>query len=311
MADPRVRLVVNPRAGAGAAGRILPDVVRALQQRGVTYEIARTSAPGDATRIARSSFEDGIDIIAVTGGDGTLNEVAQAYLDDAGQPRPGPEIALLPAGTGGDLRRTLRLPRDPRQMVDRMCDGTSESIDLGIAELVGWNGEPLTRAFVNVTSFGVGGATDRLVNQSPKWLGGKAAFFLGTARALLSYRNAPVRVLVDGSPFLDGPVFNVAVANGRFFGGGMLIAPDAEPSDGVLEVVALGDLSRPEVIGLAGRIYRGTHTSHPKVTVTRGKAIEAEPARAGGEVWLDMDGETPGKLPVRIRVAPRALRIRT
>lgn len=311
MSDPRVRLVLNPQAGAGAAGRRLPEIVRAFQRRGISYEVARTSSPGDATRIARASFDDGVDVIAVAGGDGTLNEVVQAYLDDAGKPRSGPDIALIPTGTGGDFKRTVHLPAAIEDAVERLHAGSIETLDLGIMELVGWHGEPVMKAFLNITSFGVGGVTDRLVNTAPKWMGGKTAFFVGAARAMLSYHNAHVRVRVDGEQFLDGRVFNVAIANGRYFGGGMLVAPDADPSDGVLEVVAMGDLSKVEALRLSNRIYKGTHLGTPKVTTTRGKVIEAEPADPSIHVLLDMDGETPGRLPIRVSVAPKLLRVRT
>lgn len=310
MSDPRVRLVLNPQAGAGAAGRRLPEIVRAFQRRGISYEVARTASPGDATRIARASFDDGVDIIAVAGGDGTLNEVAQAYLDDTGNARSGPDLALIPAGTGGDFKRTVHLSESIDDAVERLHSGTVELLDLGILQLVGWHGETITRAFVNITSFGMGGVTDRLVNRAPKWMGGKAAFFVGAARAMVSYHNAHVRVRVDGKQFLDGRVFNVAIANGRYFGGGMLVAPDADPSDGVLEVVAMGDLSKVEALRLSNRIYKGTHLGTPKVTATRGSAIEAEAVDPSTHVLLDMDGETPGRLPIRVTLAPKLLRVR-
>jgi diacylglycerol kinase family enzyme len=176
--------------------------------------------------------------------------------------------------------------------------------------LVDFEGHEVTKAFINITSFGVGGVTDKLVNEAPKWLGGKLSFFVGSARAMLRYRNEPVRVRVDGRDFVDGPIFNVAMANGRFFGGGMMIAPNANLSDGVLDVVCLGDMRRTEALALSSKIYKGTHVSSPNVLVTRGAEIEAEPARRAQKVLLDMDGETPGMLPIHVRVAPGLLRVR-
>jgi YegS/Rv2252/BmrU family lipid kinase len=311
MTDPRVRLVFNPRAGGGAAARRLPDLVDAMHQVDLSFEIARTSAPGDATRIARASFDDGVDVLAVVGGDGTLNEVVQAYIDHRGSARPGPELAILPMGTGGDFKRTLGLSGGIKEAVSKLRGGIQRALDLVVLDLVDFDDRPATKAFINITSFGVGGVTDKLVNETPKWLGGKASFFLGSARAMLQYRNEKVRVQVDGTTFVDGPVFNVALANGRFFGGGMMIAPDADPCDGLLDVVSLGDLSRVEALSLSGRIYQGTHVSTPKVTTTRGAHVEATPERKSQRVLLDMDGETPGKLPISARVLPGAVRVRT
>ena len=310
MADPRLRLVLNPHAGAGAAGRKLPEIVRALARHDLSVEVARTSGPGDATRLARTSFDDGIDIIVVVGGDGTLNEVTQAYVDDDGEPKPGPEIALIPVSTGGDFKRTLGLTGSIDDAVQRLRTGQTRAVDLGIMQLVSLAGAPITRAFVNVTSFGIGGITDKLVNEAPKWVGGRAAFFVGSARAMLTYRNASVRVRVDDREFFKGPVFNVAVANGRFFGGGMMIAPHADLANGLMDVVCLGDMSRLQVLSLGSRIYRGEHLAMPKVSSTRGERIEAESLDEATQVLVDMDGETPGRLPIRIRVAHEALKVR-
>jgi len=128
---------------------------------------------------------------------------------------------------------------------------------------------------------------------------------------MLQYRNEHVRVVVDDSPFIDGPVFNVALANGRYFGGGMMIAPHADPSDGMLDVVSLGDMNRKEVVSLSGKIYSGKHLDVHKVTHTRGSVVEAIPHRKEQRVLLDMDGETPGMLPIVARVLPKAIRVRS
>ncbi len=302
--------MVNPRAGSGTAARKIPEIDAAFARAGVRHRIVETRAPGDATRLAREARLDGVDCIAVVGGDGTINEVGQAYLGDDGEPAPGPDLALIPAGTGGDFRKTFELGDDVDVAVRRIVESEPRPLDLGVLSLTSDAGEKIARAFLNITSFGIGGLTDRIVNASPKWMGGKAAFFLGTLRAMVSYRNAPVIVRVDGKPCLEGPILNVAIANGRYFGGGMKIAPDADPSDGLFDVIALYDLTRAQGVGLAYKIYQGSHLGSPGVRVARGSLVEAEPAMPGGEVLIDMDGETPGRLPLTARVAPGALRIR-
>jgi diacylglycerol kinase family enzyme len=119
-----------------------------------------------------------------------------------------------------------------------------------------------------------------------------------------------VRVKVDGRVVLESPIMNVAIANGKYFGGGMKIAPDADPSDGAFDVIALQDLTRAEGVAISPRIYQGTHVGQPKVLSARGSLIEAEPLVPRSEVLIDMDGETPGRLPLRARVAKGALKIR-
>ncbi len=302
-----VALIVNPTAGSGAAGRAAPNVQRALERHGASVTLLATKQPGDATRLARESRSRGLDCTVVMGGDGTLNEVCQAYVDERGQPISGPPLALVPSGTGGDFRKTLGIGTDLEANVAHLVSREPRPLDLGVLEASAPDGRPVTRAFVNITSFGLGGLTDRIVNAGPKWLGGKSAFFLGTLRALVAYRNAAVRVKVDGAVWLESPIVNVALANGRFFGGGMQIAPDADPADGLFDLVALGDLTRLQTVGLTQRVYAGTHLGQPGVSSTRGAVIEAEALAPGSEVLIDMDGETPGRLPLRAHVAPGAL----
>jgi YegS/Rv2252/BmrU family lipid kinase len=255
-------------------------------------------------------MEEAVDVLAVVGGDGTLNEVAQAYVGEDGEPLLGPPLGLIPFGTGGDFRRTLDLPQKIEDAVRRIVESEPRPIDLGILEVTNHEGARVTKAFVNIASFGLGGLTDRIVNEGPKWLGGKAAFYLGTVRGLAVYKNAPVRVKVDGKVFVEEPVVNVAIANGRYFGGGMMVAPTADPSDGVLDVISIGNLDRLAVLGLTPYIYSGKHLARPGIKATRGTVIEAEPLSPSGEVLVDLDGETPGRLPVRARVARGALGFR-
>ena len=306
----QVRVIVNPTAGSGAAGRRIPEIARALGLAGVAHEIRETRAPGDAEVLARQARDDGVATIAVVGGDGTLNEVAQAYLGTDGQALAGPDLALIPAGTGGDFKRSFGLDGSLEQAVQRLKESTPRPLDLGFLELTSDSGERVRRAFINITSFGLGGLTDRIVNDGPKWMGGRAAFFLGSLRAMLSYKNAPVVLKVDGKTCLEGPILNVAIANGRYFGGGMKIAPDADPSDGLFDIVALHDMTRTQGLALGFKIYQGSHTESPGVLMAKGAVVEAQPLHPWGEVLIDMDGETPGKLPLTARVAKAALRIR-
>lgn len=306
----KLRVISNPSAGSGSAVRRLPALKRLLEARGIQAEFVETRAPGDATRLAHEARADGVECLGVMGGDGTLNEVSQGYLDPEGNPLAGPDLALIPSGTGGDFRKTFALGGTLEEAVERLATAQARPLDLGLLEITAHSGETIRRAFLNITSFGMGGLTDRLVNAGPKWLGGRAAFFLGTARALLSYTNAPVRVRVDGEILLEAPIVNVAVANGQYFGGGMKIAPDALPDDGLFDVVAMHDLTRAQVVGFSSRIYQGTHIGQPGVRSARGSLIEAESLVPRAEVLIDMDGETPGRLPLVARVARGALKIR-
>jgi len=305
-----LRVILNPTAGSGGAARKRAAIIRALTVGGAAPEVVQTEGPGDAGRLLRQARHDGVECAVLVGGDGTLNDAVQGYLEDDGRVAQGPALGLIPSGTGGDFRRTFGLNDGVEEAAQRILDASPRPIDLGLLSVTSHDGQLVRRAFINIASFGIGGLTDRIVNSTPKWMGGKAAFFLGTLRAMLVYKNAPVRVRIDGKVCLEAPIFNVALANGRYFGGGMLIAPDADPSDGLLDVVALQDLSKAESVALSQHIYKGTHLARRGVTVARGRVVEAEALSASTEVLVDMDGETPGRLPLRAELAPGALSLR-
>jgi YegS/Rv2252/BmrU family lipid kinase len=308
----KVRVIVNPQAGAGAARRKVPAIVRALRAASIGFDerdVVFTSGPGDATQLARAARDDGATIIAVVGGDGTLHEVTQAYLDSSGTPLPGPDLGMIPAGTGGDFRKTLGLDESVERAVHTLLSAPPRPVDLGVVSYTTDAGRPETRAFVNIASFGVSGKVDRLVNATPKWMGGKMAFAVGTLRGLATYRNAPVSVRVDDTPFYEGPMNVTAIGNGRCFGGGMQIAPHADPGDGLFDVVVVGDIGFLESVRRSPELYKGEHIGKPMVFTRRGRRVVAEPLTRD-PVYIDTDGEAPGKLPLTAEVLPGALRFR-
>ncbi len=313
MAGPHVRVILNPAAASGLAMRKLGEIGDVMRRYELRHEIVMTRARGHAAELAHAARADGVDVIAVVGGDGTLNEVVQAYVSADGVAIAGPDLALIPCGTGGDFKKTLGMSGALDEAIGRIRHGARRSIDLGVLRITGPSGDLRTHAFVNIASFGIGGQVDALVNAgggAMRALGGKAAFFVATLRAMATYKNASVRVKVDGATWFEGAVFNVAIANGRFFGGGMMIAPQADPSDGRFEVVALGDLTRAEIVGLTAKVYRGAHLSQDGVRVTHGVRIEAEAIHPWATVLADVDGEQPGKLPLLATIVKGALSFR-
>ena len=309
----RISLVVNPHAGSGRAARQLATLRRRLDAEGRPHDVFETSRRGEATELARHAIDAGADVLGVLGGDGTLNEVSQAYIDAEGAPRPGPPIALIPSGTGGDFPKSCAFANDALDgAVERLCRGRARPLDLGVVTLADAGGRPLHRAFVNIASVGISGDVDERVERGPKWLGGKAAFLFGTVTAALGYRNVPIEIDVDGAPWHRGPVLITAIANGRFLGGGMHIAPRAQLADGLLDVVCVGDLSRATFLRLFPSVYKGTHLELEAVRSTRGRLVEVRPEHPGSgaaPVLVDVDGETPGYLPLSARIFPGALQL--
>ena len=303
-------LIVNPRAGAGRAARRLPELIAALERHGARVDARSTQAPGHATELVREALQEGAPGVAVVGGDGTLSEALNGFFTRDGAPvSEGAWLGPLPCGTGGDFRKTVEIPNEVEAMAARLMSAAPRRFDVGWLEYADHEGRPAARAFLNVASFGLGGSVDRIVNESPKWMGGRLAFFLGTLRAMAGYRNRRVRVTVDDQPPREAGVLNLAVANGQFFGGGMHIAPEARVDDGLFDVVGI---EREGLVGnltLARHLYGGTLLGQPGVSFARGARVVAEPL-GDVPVLLDVDGEAPGALPATFTLRPRAVRLR-
>lgn len=302
--------VVNPQSQNGALGRKWPDVARVLRRELGAFETALTQGPGDAPELVRSALRAGCERVVVVGGDGTISEAVNGFFDGDQPIAPGAALCVVPFGTGGDFRRTIGLPKHWAETARLLASGKERMIDVGWLEHRGHDGSTQTRIFANIGSFGISGVVDRLVNESSKRLGGRVSFMLGSLRASWQYTNQRVRLTFDGDTrdAVDMTINTVAVANGRYFGGGMCVAPDAEIDDGFFDVVAIGDVSRTRMIFSSPRIYRGTHLSMAEVSHRRARSVHAEPI-GDAKVELDIDGETPGLLPATFRVLPRALKL--
>jgi YegS/Rv2252/BmrU family lipid kinase len=301
----RTLVVVNPRSRSGATERQFASLEPRLRDCLGGFEVEWTRAPRDAERIAREGVRAGIERIVVAGGDGTTSEVVSGLL--GAQLGNYAEVAPLPLGTGGDMLRTLAVPRQLDRALEGIAAGSSRKVDAGRVRYTDRDGRQRTVHFLNVTSFGVSGLITELVNRATKALGGRVSFLLGTLRGIARYQPEEVRIRVHGELVHDGPLVLGTAANGRFFGGGMQIAPRAEPADGLFDVVVIPGFSKARLLRELPRIYRGTHLAVPEVSFHRGRHIEAD--AAPGRVWVEIDGEPLGTLPASIEVLPAAISV--
>lgn len=299
--------VVNPASAAGRTRKRFEDALKEIKPVFPGLGYSYTNGPMHAVELTRQALSDGFDTIIACGGDGTNNEVLNGFLNEDGVPRlPYAAMGIYPSGTGGDFRRTIELPKDPQELVQYLKDGTRKTVDAGAMDFVSPKGEHTSRFFLNIMSFGIGGLVDHYVNTAPKLLGGRASFFLGSLRAMLKYKNLPVRLMLDGRLAYDGPARLIAVANGRFFGGGMMVAPNALTDDGLLDVVVFKDMSTLDFIRLSRMIYTGDHLGHPLIEVHQAKTITAVGPKP---MMIDMDGEEAGSTPIKARCVSKALTI--
>jgi len=243
-------------------------------------------------------------VLVVVGGDGTVHEAVNGLVSAGGA--GDVELAVLPRGTGKDFVRSLRIPHDLRAAIEVARDGRARSIDVGRAEFVAWDGSAAQAYFANFAGAGISGAIARRANASSKAAGGKASFLLATVAVFAGWKSAAVRADVDGVE-RAGQMFEVLAMNGDYAAGGMWVTPDAEPDDGVLDVLLIGDVTKADFVRTFPKIYRGRHLSHPKIEVLRGSTVEIE---ADVALPIVLDGEQPGTTPARFELVPGALRVR-
>lgn len=302
-------VVVNPAAGGGRAGRHWPAISRELEDAIGAFDHGVTSKGGEATTLVRRAVDAGATSIIAVGGDGTINEAINGLCDGDQPPSAELTFGFITFGTGGDFRRSFDLPKDVSAAIERLKHGSVQTIDLGRLQYTSANGASGQRWFNNIASFGFSGEVVRAVNAArfSKLLGGKFSFFWNSFWELRKYAGCKVDLTIDGNTISDD-ICVAAICNGRFFGGGMMMAPDAALSDGQFDVVVIKQ-HPPITIFDMRLLYSGSHLSHPNVSVVRGKKVEAKP-RSNAPVYLDVEGEAPGSLPASFEVVSAALRLR-
>jgi diacylglycerol kinase (ATP) len=301
-------LIVNPAAAGGRVGREWTALeARIRDVLGDSLQCVWTERQGHGIELAREAVKQGSRTVISLGGDGTHHEVlnglmaAKTESDDV-------RFGVLHAGTGGDFRRVLQGGGDFEGSLKRLPTAGSFHIDIGSVSYFRDDGEPESRFFLNLASAGLAGVVDRMVNASGKRLGGKLTFLLATLKGVAQYTPADVRLTVDGTQIGDQTVTNVCIANAPWAGGGMLFAPNARLADGLLDVVVFKATNLLTSLTLTPKLYKGTHVNTPHVEVYRGREIRVEPL-SDEPVLLDIDGESPGRLPAVYSVHHRAIRL--
>ena len=276
------------------------------QRRLGTFETFITKGPGDATLLTRRQLLGGCRRIICVGGDGTLNEVVNGFMDASGPLRPEAVLGFLPHGTGCDFCRTVCPKTGLEDSLDMVCSGRFRTIDLGRVRFLDHEGHPRVRYFHNITSFGLGGEVVDRVNRTSKACGPFLSFIWATLAGIFVYNSKQVRFSVDDGPPRDVTILNIAVANGRYHGGGMQVAPDACVDDGLFHITVIEDMRLPEIFRHLPKLYSGGIGKIRQVSMYTGRTVVADSEQS---VLLDLDGEQPGRLPVQIEMVPAAIRI--
>jgi diacylglycerol kinase (ATP) len=291
---------VNPAAAGGSTGRQWPEIAHRAAARGLDGDALISDAPGRLTTLASEAVADGATRLVVVGGDGSVNEVVNGIAG-----AEGVDLAVIPRGTGWDFVRTYDIPRDLDAAIDVALTGDAREIDVGVVSYRTWSGDEATSRFANVASAGISGAIARRANESSKALGGKVSYYWATLAVFLGWQTGELRVTVDDET-RSGRMIDAMVCNGRYLGGGMMMCPDAEPDDGLFDVLLIGDVTKRDLAFVLPKTYRGKHLPHPRLELLRGRVVTVD---ADEPLPIELDGEQPGTTPARIEIEPRTLRV--
>jgi YegS/Rv2252/BmrU family lipid kinase len=294
-------VIVNPVAGAGSTGNKWKSIRELLTQSGLLFDYVYTDSIGHAAVLANEAALSGYKLVVSVGGDGTLNEVVNGLVEAA---VPDVTLGIISTGGGSDFVRSLNIPRDYRQSCLRLANSRKVRVDIGVIEYQR-SGKPAKRFFINAAGLGLDGEVVENVVKNPRPCQGTVPYVLGLLHSLAAFHNKDVTLRI-GDHSEDLRVCSVVVANGRFFGGGMKVAPEADVSDGLFEVVVVGDISKLDLLLTFPRIYRGTHITHPKVRMQRATEVRIE---SQDRVLIQADGELLGEIPATFRILPSALSV--
>ena len=300
-----ILFIINPSSGGGKAGREWAGIQTWLPSSGLPYEAAFTTRPIEATEIAQRAVLQSRPVVVAVGGDGTLNEVVNGFFRNGAPIPTSSKLAMVPLGTGGDFRRTLRIPIDPKLAVDVLRSGLVRRLDAGCVTYQTADGATAVRHFINIADAGLGGEVVYRVNRGSKRLG-SLTYKVGSGLALLTYKNKPMTMVIDGSTHELAHAQQVVVANCQYFGGGMQMAPSASPTDGVFDVIIVKDAGKIETMRGINDFLQGKHldNGNPKIELMYGKRITVTSPE---KVRIDLDGEDVGFLPALFEIQPSAI----
>jgi len=309
-------VIVNPASAEGATRENWPKIASDLRTHFGAFTVEFTDASGHARELAAAGAQQGARLIIACGGDGTISEVANGIIESNTEA----ELAILPGGTGSDFRRTLGIPSNIAAAARALRDGHTRKIDFGRVTFVNDNAERETRFFINVASFGMstdvlhrtssGEATKWIPAFTPRKLTSKLSYAAATVQTTFTSSPTEVKFQLDEQPERRLRVAEFCVANARYYGGGMKIAPDAKVEDGFFDIVTIGDASSFRILANAPRLYLGAHLSMNEVTHALAKQVAARPSRKNELVRLELDGEVVGRLPATFEIVPKGLRVR-
>lgn len=307
----KVHVIVNPLSARGKTGQKWNTLKEILNHYFKEFKYVFTEKPKQATHIARELLNDGFNLIIGVGGDGTLNEITNGFFRENSNKAVNQDAALgiIPSGTGSDFVRSLKIPREFKQSVALIKDSGIRQIDVGKLTFTSQGVEEPVRYFINVADFGLGAEVLRNLSGIPAEERNALFYYKGLLNTIKTYDAKKVRIVVDDKEEICDRFLIGAVANGRIFGGGMQVAPLAEPDDGFFDLVLVESMKRFEIIRNSRHLYTGKLHKHPKVRVIRARNIKVYPTD-NEPVFIEYDGEGGVAIPAEFQVMEKAVNFR-
>ena len=301
-------VIVNPQAGNGRTEKIWPNIESALEKSIGSFEVLQTTCRGDATDLSRRILKEDAARIVAVGGDGHLNEVLNGFIENDLPVNAESRLSFVMTGTGCDFQRSLGISGKWQNAAAKLKDAKVRKIDVGKVTYTAADKTQKIRYFDNIASFGLSGAVDHCLEHSRlrDYLGGSPLFLWATIKTVFTHPNQGIRFRID-----DGPEEEICsrlglLANGRYFGGAMHAAPEAELDDGLLDLLMLKEISVAKFLWHLPKIYKGTHLKIPEIFFQKVRKFTAESSE---QVILDIDGESPGYLAATFEVLPKILNL--
>ncbi|MFZ5351119.1 MAG: diacylglycerol/lipid kinase family protein [Bacillota bacterium] len=298
--------VVNPASAGKATGKEWPDFERRLRELGFKFDAQYTERKEHAIEITREALKNGYNYIISVGGDGTMNEVLNGFFEEGVQINPDARLAVFSRGTGCDFIKSIGIKKGFDDFVQLLHRDQCKRLDIGIVTYKDYEKGVVSRYFLNISDLGLGGDTTNRINKTAKSLKGFLSFAINAILSILLFRNKHYTISIDDNLVVSERLNSVIVANGRYFGSGMEVAPLAKMDDGIFDIVVLGDLNTFELIKSFPSIYKGQHLKNPKVKVYNGKKVKvsSEPY-----ALLDIDGEQPGMTEAEFEIIPNSINV--
>ncbi|MEL7567752.1 MAG: diacylglycerol kinase family protein [Dehalobacterium sp.] len=298
--------IVNPCSANGSTEKWWQNALSSLDKENFDYDWSFTTGPDTAPLLTSAALSNGYRTIVAVGGDGTVYEVLNGILKNDRLIYPDIILGIWARGTGCDLARSLKLPRETDDLINMLKNGKPLAIDAGRCRFFRYDGEKGSRYFLNIAEAGLGSETAARVNQTTKVFGGFFSFLLGALISALFFKNKFMRITLDDTDIREGMYTLVACGNGRYFGGGMKICPEAVIDDGYFDITAIHDIGKLDLIINLPRVYRGTHLTHPKVWHKRAKKVLIQSDK---KTLVTLDGELPGVTKAEFMILPRVVRL--